>query len=122
KKYPKINIVGIHDGYFRKKEWDNIATQLKKENPDFVFVGITSPLKEYLIEYLQSKNVNTVFMGVGGSFDVISGQLKRAPLWMQKSNLEWLFRVSQEPKRLFKRYFIGNNKFIVSVLNEKFRN
>lgn len=122
KKYPKINIVGIHDGYFRKKEWDNIATQLKKKNPDFVFVGITSPLKEYLIEYLQSKNVNTVFMGVGGSFDVISGQLKRAPLWMQKSNLEWLFRVSQEPKRLFKRYFIGNNKFIVSVLNEKFRN
>ena len=60
-------------------------------------------------------------MGVGGSFDVISGNIKRAPKWMQKYSLEWLFRVLQEPKRLFKRYFIGNWKFIKAIIQEKKR-
>lgn len=82
-------------------------------------MGITSPLKEYLIEYLQNNGNKGVFMGVGGSFDVISGNIARAPVWMQEHNLEWLFRVSQEPRRLFKRYFVGNTVFIVSVLKEK---
>ena len=58
-------------------------------------------------------------MGVGGSFDVISGNIPRAPKWMQKCNLEWLFRVIQEPRRLFKRYFVGNLKFIKLVIKEK---
>ena len=63
--------------------------------------------------------VNSVFMGVGGSFDVLSGHIKRAPMWMQKANLEWLFRVANEPKRLFKRYFVGNATFIKRVVHEK---
>ena len=63
--------------------------------------------------------VNSVFMGVGGSFDVLSGHIKRAPMWMQKANLEWLFRVANEPKRLFKRYFVGNVSFIYKVVKEK---
>ena len=58
-------------------------------------------------------------MGVGGSFDVISGAIPRAPVWMQKCGLEWLFRVIQEPKRLFKRYFVGNWQFIKAVMKEK---
>ena len=91
-------------------------------NPDFVFVGITSPIKEYLIEYLQSDGNKSVFMGVGGSFDVISGYIPRAPKWMQKSGLEWLFRVMQEPRRLFKRYFVGNRTFIKAVRKEKRNN
>ena len=61
-------------------------------------------------------------MGVGGSFDVISGNIPRAPKWMQKANLEWLFRVIQEPKRLFKRYFVGNRKFIKAICKEKKKN
>ncbi|MBQ2279569.1 MAG: WecB/TagA/CpsF family glycosyltransferase, partial [Ruminococcus sp.] len=76
-------------------------------------------IKEYLIEYLQNDGNNSVFMGVGGSFDVISGNLPRAPLWMQKSGLEWLFRVILEPRRLFKRYFFGNLAFLKSVWKEK---
>lgn len=119
-KYKKLNIVGIHDGYFEEKEWDKIADLLLSKKPDFVFVGITSPIKEYLIEYLQNRGLNSVFMGVGGSFDVISGKIPRAPKWMQKANLEWLFRVSCEPKRLFKRYFLGNTEFIKNVIKEKF--
>lgn len=63
--------------------------------------------------------LNSVFMGVGGSFDVISGKIPRAPKWVQKMNLEWLFRMSREPRRLFKRYFRGNIKFIKKVISEK---
>ena len=117
--YPNLHIVGIHNGYFKEDYWSNIADELKEKEPDFVFVGITSPIKEYLIEYLQNEGLKSVFMGVGGSFDVISGKIPRAPILMQKCNLEWLFRVFQEPKRLFKRYFFGNLSFIKKVVNEK---
>ena len=120
-KHPKLNIVGVKNGYFKDEEWPDIAKELKKLQPQLVFVGITSPKKEYLIEYLQNNGINSVMMGVGGSFDVISGNIKRAPKWMQKCNLEWLFRVMQEPKRLFKRYFVGNRKFIASIKREKKR-
>lgn len=118
-KHPKLKVCGIKNGYFKDEEWNEISENIKKAKPDFVFVGITSPKKEYLIEYLQNRGLNCVFMGVGGSFDVISGNIPRAPKWMQKCNLEWLFRVMQEPRRLFKRYFVGNRKFIKAVLREK---
>lgn len=121
-KYPNIRIVGTHDGYFKKSDWSLISKELYEKNPDFVFVGITSPLKEYLIEYLQENGHNSVFMGVGGSFDVISGNIPRAPLWMQRANLEWLFRMIYEPKRLFKRYCVGNWIFVSAVLKEKIKN
>lgn len=118
-KYENLNIKGIHNGYFKEEDWKEISKELKKIKPDIVFVGITSPMKEYLIEFLQNDGNKCVFMGVGGSFDVISGNIPRAPKWMQKMNLEWLFRVIQEPKRLFKRYFVGNNVFIKNVIKEK---
>lgn len=122
RKYQKLKISGIHNGYFTQKEWAKIENELIKKKPDFVFVGITSPKKEYLIDYLQKKGLSCVFMGVGGSFDVISGVIPRAPIWMQKMNLEWFFRVLQEPRRLFVRYFIGNWKFIISIFREKKKN
>ncbi len=118
-RHPNLNLVGFHNGYFKKEDWPAISAELKEKNADFVFVGITSPLKEYLIEFLQNDGHSSVFMGVGGSFDVISGKIPRAPLWMQKANLEWLFRVIQEPRRLFKRYFVGNGIFIRDVFKEK---
>lgn len=118
-KHPNLKISGIKNGYFSENQWEEVAENLEQKQPQIVFIGITSPIKEYLVEYLQSKGLTSVFMGVGGSFDVISGEIPRAPLWMQKINLEWLFRVLQEPRRLFKRYFIGNFKFIYSVILEK---
>ena len=121
-RFPDLKIAGIRDGYFSDEEWENISKELNSADPDFVFVGITSPKKEYLIEYLQDKGLRSVCMGVGGSFDVISGKIPRAPLWMQKAGLEWLFRVIKEPKRLFKRYFVGNTEFIRAVIKEKKRN
>ena len=119
KRHPNLKILGIRNGYFKETEWKGISDEIKGLNPDFVFVGITSPTKEYLIEYMQNEGNTSVFMGVGGSFDVISGNIPRAPKWMQKCNLEWLFRVIQEPRRLFKRYFVGNGKFIKAIIKEK---
>ncbi len=121
-RHPNLKIAGFHNGYFKESDWKSISDEVKQANPDFVFVGITSPMKEYLIEFLQDDGHNCVFMGVGGSFDVISGNIPRAPLWMQKMNLEWLFRVIQEPRRLFKRYFVGNTKFIKNIIKEKIAN
>ena len=87
-----------------------------------LFVAITSPVKEKFLyenrDLLRSVNFT---MGVGGSFDVIAGIVKRAPLWMQNSGLEWLYRVYQEPKRMFKRYLVGNWKFIVLVVKHRFK-
>lgn len=117
--YPELTLAGVHNGYFSREQWADISAMLKEAKPDFVFVGITSPLKEYLVEFLQTDGNNCVFMGVGGSFDVISGNIPRAPRWVQKINMEWFFRMMQEPKRLFKRYLIGNWKFIFAVLKEK---
>ena len=121
KRYSGVRIVGVHDGFFRKGDWPEVSKKIKKANPDIVFVGITSPTKEYLIEYLQNAGHKEVFMGVGGSFDVISGEIRRAPKWMQKCNLEWLYRMLQEPGRLFKRYFIGNTIFIARVIKERMK-
>ncbi|EPI05689.1 glycosyltransferase, WecB/TagA/CpsF family [Enterococcus faecalis 13-SD-W-01] len=117
--YEDLVISGYRDGYFDKAEWETITDELKSLAPAIVFIGITSPVKEYLIDYFMKKGVNSVFMGVGGSFDVLSGKIKRAPVWMQVMNIEWLFRVIQEPRRLFKRYFVGNTVFIFKVLKEK---
>ena len=87
-----------------------------------LFVAITSPFQENFLyknkEILKSVNFK---MGVGGSFDVISGVTKRAPLWMQKNGLEWFYRILQEPKRMWKRYLVGNSKFIYLVFKEKFK-
>ncbi|BDS53583.1 UDP-N-acetyl-D-mannosamine transferase [Streptococcus pneumoniae] len=118
-RYPNLNVVGYRNGYFSPEDEKKIQEDIKGGKPDFVFVGITSPKKEYIIQSFMDNGINAVFMGVGGSFDVLSGHIKRAPLWMQKLNLEWLFRVVNEPKRLFKRYFVGNVTFIKRVLDEK---
>lgn len=119
-RYSELKVLGTHDGYFNEKKWIDISNELKSLKPDFVFVGITSPTKEYLVEFLQNNGNNSVFMGVGGSFDVISGEIKRAPRWVQNINFEWLYRVIQEPKRLFKRYLFGNFAFLTKIMKAKF--
>lgn len=118
-RYPAMKLAGFRNGYFKEDEWPRISEEIKASKADIVFVGITSPMKEYVIEFLQADGNDAVFMGVGGSFDVLSGNIARAPVWMQKANLEWLFRMLQEPQRLFKRYFVGNWQFAVTVVKEK---
>ncbi|MFF2877748.1 WecB/TagA/CpsF family glycosyltransferase [Gottfriedia sp. NPDC057991] len=118
-KYPEINIVGYRSGYFTEAEEKKIVNDIKKVEPDILFVAFSSPKKEYWInKYLYDLNVPFV-MGVGGSFDVIAGLTTRAPKWMQQAGLEWFHRFIQEPKRMFKRYIVGNLKFCYLVLLEK---
>ena len=121
-KYSYNIIAGYRNGYFKKSEERAIAQQIADSGANMLFVAITSPLKEkFLYENRDLlKNVNFT-MGVGGSFDVIAGIVKRAPLWMQHNGLEWLYRVYQEPKRMFKRYLVGNWKFIMLVIKHRFR-
>ncbi len=111
--YGEELIAGYRNGYFTHKEEQEIVEDIQKSNANILFVAITSPKKEeFLHQYKKDlENVNFI-MGVGGSFDVHAGYIKRAPKWMQKAGLEWLFRVYQEPGRMWKRYLIGNTKFI----------
>lgn len=117
--FKALKIAGIHDGYFSDAEWEAIAEEVRASGAALVFVGITSPKKERLIEYFRDCGLSGAFVGVGGSFDVISGNIPRAPLWMQRMNLEWAFRMMQEPGRLFKRYFVGNTRFLRMLHNEQ---
>lgn len=119
--WPKLPVVGVRNGYFSESEWKNVALEIKESHPQLVFVGISSPKKEYVIDYLMDQGINAVFMGVGGSFDVLAEEIKRAPLWIQHCHLEWCFRLIQEPRRLFKRYMIGNLKFLKLTAKEKIK-
>ena len=119
--YPKINIAGYHHGYFWENE-EEIVEKIKASGAKLLFVAITSPKKENFISRWKEKLGVTFVMGVGGTFDVVSGKVKRAPLWMQKYGLEWFFRVVQEPRRMWKRYLVTNTKFISLVLKYKFNN
>ena len=120
-KYSEDIIAGFRNGYFNEQEESDIARKISESGANILFVAITSPKKEIFLNKHknQLKNVNFI-MGVGGSFDVISGKIKRAPIFMQRIGLEWFYRFLQEPKRLWKRYLLGNIKFIWLVIKEYF--
>lgn len=114
-------IAGYRNGYFKKNQEANIAAQIAESKADILFVGISSPTKEIFLNTYKDKLKVPFIMGVGGSFDVLAGKVKRAPKWMQKSGLEWFFRFLQEPGRMWKRYLFTNSLFIYYVLKEKFK-
>lgn len=120
-KYSQSIIAGFRNGYFTKEEEPKIAKEISESGANILFVAISSPTKEnFLYNYKHLlKNVSLI-MGVGGSFDVVSGKTKRAPYWMQQMGFEWAFRLIQEPKRMWKRYLTGNINFIMLVIKEKF--
>lgn len=114
--YPDINIVGTCDGYIEEK----IALDIiKKSNPNILFVGLGNPKQEeFIINHKDElKNVK-IFMPIGGSLDVISKSLKRAPDWMIKYNLEWLYRAVKEPKRFLKYFRLIKFMFLVLIKKE----
>lgn len=112
-------IAGYRNGYFKEDDEMAIAKQIAQSKADILFVAMSSPKKEFFLN--NYKNVINVpfIMGVGGSFDVIAGKVKRAPKWMQESGLEWFYRVLQEPKRMAWRYLYTNTIFIYLVGKEK---
>lgn len=120
-KYSPDIIAGYRNGYFDKSEETKIANQIATSGAQLLFVAISSPTKENFLYHNKDVLSKVNFtMGVGGSFDVVAGLVKRAPVWMQKIGLEWFYRFIQEPKRMWKRYLVGNSKFLFLMLKEKF--
>ena len=120
-KYPGIKIVGYRNGYFSEVQEPQMVAEMAASGADMMFVAFSSPKKEYWVnKYLQDLKIPFV-MGVGGSFDVVAGVTNRAPLWMQNHGLEWFYRFIQEPRRMWKRYIVGNAKFILLTYRAKFR-
>lgn len=112
KQYPALKIVGYRNGYFTEADEPEIVSNMRESGADMMFVAFSSPKKEFWVnKYLNDLNIPFV-MGVGGSFDVIAGVTNRAPKWMRDHGMEWFYRFIQEPRRLWKRYMIGNGKFV----------
>lgn len=112
-KFPGCNIVGTHHGYFNAKEEKQILAELEQLKPDILFVALGAPKQEYWIACHLAELGIPVGMGIGGSMDVLSGNVKRAPKWMQKMSLEWLYRLLIQPTR-FKRV-LALPKFMLAV-------
>ena len=114
KSYPDVQVAGMFSPPFRTlsaKEDEEVVRMINESNADFVWIGLGAPKQECWMAEHQGK-IKGFMIGVGAAFDYEAGNIVRAPQWMQKTNLEWLYRLIQEPKRLFKRYFYTNTKFI----------
>jgi N-acetylglucosaminyldiphosphoundecaprenol N-acetyl-beta-D-mannosaminyltransferase len=118
-RYPDVKIAGFRSGFWTDD--DEVIAEVRAANPTYLFLAIPSPRKEYwLHEHLAHLGVPFV-MGVGGSFDVVAGVTKRAPRAMQRVGLEWFWRFIQEPRRMWRRYLVGNARFIWLTIREKGR-
>ncbi|HOW72106.1 MAG TPA: WecB/TagA/CpsF family glycosyltransferase [Phycisphaerae bacterium] len=110
-RYPGVMVAGCRNGYFDEDEAESVATTIRNAQPDLLFVGMSPPKKElFLANYGRRMGV-PVCHGVGGSFDVLAGKTKRAPVLWQLVGLEWFYRVLQEPSRLWRRYLVTNLVF-----------
>ena len=116
--YPGIQIAGMYSPPFRpmtEGEDKVIIERINETKPDFVWVGLGAPKQEKWMAAHQGK-IDGLMLGVGAGFDYYAENIKRAPMWMQKHNLEWVYRLVQDPKRLFKRYWSTNTKFIWNAM------
>lgn len=116
--FPGIRIVGARDGYYADAEEDEVVADIARAQADMLFVAMSSPRKEYFLARHGAAMDVPFVMGVGGSIDVIAGLTRRAPVVMQRVGLEWLYRLVQEPRRLFKRYLTTNVRFTVLVARQ----
>lgn len=120
-KYPGLVVAGYRNGYWRAEEEEAVVQQIEAARADLLFVAISSPKKEQFLGQHQARMKVPFAMGVGGTFDVAVGRVKRAPRWMQQAGLEWFYRFLQEPRRMFRRYFIEDMAFIRLLLKEASR-
>jgi N-acetylglucosaminyldiphosphoundecaprenol N-acetyl-beta-D-mannosaminyltransferase len=117
--FPGLIIAGTRNGYF--KDEAEVAAQIKASGARLLLVAISSPRKEFFLAEHLDEMGPLLAVGVGGSFDVWAGKTKRAPEWMQKAGLEWFYRLLQEPGRMWKRYLVGNSRFMWLVLKARVR-
>lgn len=115
-KFPGLKVVGTYTPPFRRLNDDEISDvqqMVRYSRPDFFWVGLSTPKQErFMAQFMPLLPEAKVFIGVGAAFDLLTGRVRQAPRWVQRSGLEWLFRLSQEPRRLARRYFVNNPRFV----------
>lgn len=120
-KFPGVQIVGTYSPPYRRltnEEDEAMVKMINTTSPDFLWVGLGAPKQETFIHRHLGCIDAPVQVGVGAAFDFISGRINRAPLWMQSTGLEWLYRLLQDPKRLWKRYLVYNTKYLYKLAFE----
>jgi N-acetylglucosaminyldiphosphoundecaprenol N-acetyl-beta-D-mannosaminyltransferase len=121
-KFPRLNVAGTYTPPFRPltaAEENELAERLRATRPDIFWVGLSTPKQEkFMAKYLSRLDV-TLMVGVGAAFDFHAGRVKQAPRWMQRSGLEWFFRLCCEPRRLWKRYLRNNPRFVIKFFGQK---
>lgn len=115
--HPGLVVAGFRNGYWQAHEEQSVVEAVTATRPDILLVAMSSPRKEQFLGAHKAQLAVPFAMGVGGSFDVVAGRVTRAPLWMQRIGLEWLHRLAQEPRRMAKRYVVGNTRFIILVVS-----
>ena len=118
-RFPGLKIVGTFTPPFRELneiELRDLHDHVKAVQPDFFWVGLSTPKQEFFMaQYVPILAEAKIFLGVGAAFDLLTGRVPQAPVWMQRSGLEWLFRLVQEPKRLWRRYLLNNPIFVLQA-------
>ncbi len=121
--YPNITVETYSPPYkpeFSKEENDAIINAINKANPDLLWIGMTAPKQEkWTYSHWNELNIHCHVGTIGAVFDFFAGTVERAPLWWQEHGLEWAYRLIKEPKRMWRRYIIGNTLFLWNILNEK---
>ena len=124
--YPNLEVVTYSPPYkpeFSKEDNDAIVTAINSENPDLLWIGMTAPKQEkWTYTHWNELNIHCHVGTIGAVFDFFAGTAKRAPQWWQGHSLEWLYRLIIEPKRMWRRYIIGNSLFIRNILKEMYEN
>jgi len=119
KEYPNLNICGSHHGYFSEREQPAMIEEIARANVDVLLVAFGVPKQETWISSHQEELGAKVCVGVGGLLDFYSGRIPRAPDWMRELGMEWVYRFIQEPRRMWRRYLVGNVVFLLRVLRER---
>jgi N-acetylglucosaminyldiphosphoundecaprenol N-acetyl-beta-D-mannosaminyltransferase len=124
KKFPAMNLAGKYSPPFvpyAQKESQDVIRMINEAKPDILWVGLGSPKQDFWMSLNRPLLDVPVIIGVGAAFDFLSGQKPQAPRWMQRSGLEWLFRLASEPRRLWRRYLIGNIEFLYYLSRERIK-
>ena len=114
--FPGVQIVGTRHGYFDLESCDDVIDTINASGADILLVGLGVPRQEHFIRRYRARLRPTVAMGVGGLFDFYSGRIKRAPKVLRNNGLEWTWRLAMEPRRLWRRYLVGNFTFMGRVM------
>lgn len=122
-RFPRLNVAGIHHGFFPKEGPENeaVLSLINTAHPDILLVGFGMPVQEeWIAKNIERLNIKIAF-DAGACFDFMAGVKRACPPWLSRIGLEWLFRLLHEPRRLFKRYFVGNPKFLINVIAQRLR-